>query len=48
MVAQGSEKQSKDVFTEIEKTVVCANPQFLGLLQELGEECSEIGHPGPQ
>lgn len=48
MVAQRGEEQSKDVFTETEETVVCAHPQFPGLLQELREECTETGDPGPQ
>lgn len=48
VAAQGSQEQLKGVFAQTEKAVVCAHPQFPGLLQELGEECSEVGHPGPQ
>lgn len=48
VAAQGSQKQPKGVLAQTEKAVVCAHPQFPGLLQELREECAEVGHPGPQ
>lgn len=48
MAAQGSEEQSEDVLTEAEEALVRPDPQFPGLLQELGEERPETGHPRPQ
>lgn len=48
LAPEGDEDERQEHLAEAEEALVCFDPQFPGLLQELGEKLLQDGNSGPQ